>query len=72
MYTKKFKNLDEIIDFLGSIDAAAYVRDYADDADWQSVSDALDAYKQIRDHASAEEISCFEDTELAVKQEGTK
>lgn len=72
MYTKKFKNLDEIIDFLESIDAAAYVRDYADDADWQSVGDALEAYKQIKDHASADEIACFDDTELAIMKEGTK
>lgn len=72
MYTKKLKNLDEIIDFLGSIDAAAYVRDYADDAGWQSVSAALEAYKQIKEHANADEIACFADTELAIMPEGEK
>lgn len=72
MYTQKLKNLDEIIDFLGSIDAAACVRDYADDAGWQSVSAALEAYKQIKEHANADEIACFADTELAIMQEDEK
>lgn len=72
MYTKKFEDLNGIIDFLNSIDAAAYVRDYADDAGWQSVSAALEAYKQIKEHANADEIACFADTELAIMQEGGK
>lgn len=72
MYTKKIKDLDGIIDFLNSIDAAAYVRDYADDAGWQSVSAALEAYKQIKEHASEEEIACFADTELAIMPEDEK
>lgn len=72
MYTKKFEDLNGIIDFLNSIDAAACVRDYADDAGWQSVSAALEAYKQIKEHANADEIACFADTELAIMQEGGK
>lgn len=72
MYTKKFEDLNGIIDFLNSIDAAACVRDYADDAGWQSVSAALEAYKQIKEHANADEIACFADTELAIMQEDEK
>lgn len=72
MYTKKFEDLNGIIDFLNSIDAAAYVCDYADDAGWQSVSAALEAYKQIKEHANADEIACFADTELAIMQEDEK
>lgn len=64
--TKTFENLDGIIRFLENAPEGTYVRDYADDAGFQSAKEALDSYKEIRDNANADEIAAFEDTELEI------
>lgn len=73
MTEKKFKNLDELVLWLDDArddrNQRVEVMDPADDAGWQSAEEAYKAYREIMEHASDDEIKCFDGTTLEIRKQ---